>query len=148
MHAKIENGQVVEYPIINLRQRLPDISLPADLSDDALLPDGFVFINFAAPPLVASNQKVAPSQPVQQNGQWVQNWVIVDMPQDEIEARLTAYAQQVRQDRNDKLKDSDWTQLADAPVDQAAWASYRQALRDVTAQSGFPLSVEWPAQPE
>jgi hypothetical protein len=54
----------------------------------------------------------------------------------------------VRQMRNDKLKDSDWTQVADASVDQAAWATYRQALRDITAQSGFPWGVIWPTQPE
>lgn len=56
-------------------------------------------------------------------------------------------AANVRQQRNDKLKDSDWTQVADAPVDQAAWAAYRQALRDITAQAGFPWTVTWPDAP-
>jgi hypothetical protein len=57
-------------------------------------------------------------------------------------------AKSVRQSRGEKLKDSDWTQVADAPVDKAAWATYRQALRDVTQQSGFPWTIEWPTQPE
>lgn len=57
-------------------------------------------------------------------------------------------AKSVRQSRGEKLKDSDWTQVADAPVDQAAWATYRQALRDVTAQEGFPWTITWPTQPE
>ena len=57
-------------------------------------------------------------------------------------------AKSVRASRGEKLKDTDWTQVADAPVDQAAWATYRQALRDVTAQDGFPWTVEWPTQPE
>lgn len=39
------------------------------------------------------------------------------------------------------------TQVADAPVDKAAWATYRQALRDITAQQGFPWNVTWPEQP-
>jgi hypothetical protein len=56
-------------------------------------------------------------------------------------------AKSVRTSRNEKLKDSDWTQVADAPVDQAAWATYRQALRDVTTQAGFPWAVDWPEQP-
>lgn len=56
-------------------------------------------------------------------------------------------AKSVRQQRGEKLKDSDWTQVADAPVDQATWAEYRQALRDVTAQSGFPWTIDWPVQP-
>jgi hypothetical protein len=53
----------------------------------------------------------------------------------------------MRQQRTDKLKDSDWTQVADSPVDQTAWAAYRQALRDITAQAGFPWTIDWPAQP-
>jgi hypothetical protein len=56
-------------------------------------------------------------------------------------------AKSVRTSRGEKLKDSDWTQVADAPVDQAAWAAYRQALRDVTDQEGFPWSIEWPTNP-
>ncbi len=56
-------------------------------------------------------------------------------------------AKSVRTSRGEKLKDSDWTQVADAPVDQAAWATYRQALRDVTGQEGFPWTIEWPEQP-
>ncbi len=53
----------------------------------------------------------------------------------------------VREQRNALLASSDWTQVADAPVDQAEWGTYRQALRDVTAQEGFPWTVEWPVQP-
>jgi hypothetical protein len=50
----------------------------------------------------------------------------------------------VRQRRDELLAQSDWTQTPDAPVDQAAWAAYRQALRDITTQAGFPQSVTWP----
>jgi hypothetical protein len=56
-------------------------------------------------------------------------------------------AKSVRATRDAKLAECDWTQVADAPVDKAVWATYRQALRDVTAQTGFPWTVEWPAQP-
>lgn len=56
-------------------------------------------------------------------------------------------AAQIRQERNAKLAECDWTQLPDAPVDAAAWAAYRQELRDVSAQAGFPLDVVWPTEP-
>lgn len=56
-------------------------------------------------------------------------------------------ALEARAERNQLLAASDWTQVADAPVDQAAWATYRQALRDITTQTGFPENVTWPAQP-
>ena len=56
-------------------------------------------------------------------------------------------AKSVREQRKTKLADSDWTQVADAPVDKAVWATYRQALRDITSQAGFPWVIDWPVQP-
>ena len=53
----------------------------------------------------------------------------------------------VRANRSRKLADSDWTQVADSPVDKAVWATYRQALRDITAQAGFPWTITWPESP-
>ena len=53
----------------------------------------------------------------------------------------------VRRERNDKLKDCDWTQIADSTADKPTWAAYRQALRDISAQSGFPWAVTWPDAP-
>ena len=57
-------------------------------------------------------------------------------------------AEQVRAERDRLLAESDWTQITDAPVDQAAWAVYRQELRDVPQQAGFPHDVVWPTEPE
>lgn len=60
------------------------------------------------------------------------------------ERRRTAYAR-----RDAALSASDWTQLPDVPVrDQQAWARYRQALRDLPEQAGWPESVEWPTPPD
>lgn len=56
-------------------------------------------------------------------------------------------SEEIRALRDEKLKESDWTQVADAPVDKAAWSVYRQALRDIPAQAGFPNAVEWPTSP-
>jgi hypothetical protein len=56
-------------------------------------------------------------------------------------------AKSVRASRDEKLKGCDWTQVADAPVDKAVWATYRQALRDVTTQTGFPWTITWPDAP-
>ena len=69
----------------------------------------------------------------------------------EIEARVAnvgvGQAEAVRAERNAKLLKSDWTQVADAPVDKVVWATYRQALRDVTKQAGFPSTIDWPITP-
>jgi hypothetical protein len=73
--------------------------------------------------------------------------VVVPWTQDEIDAETDGRAAQVRSERNALLAASDWTQLADSTANKAAWATYRQALRDVTEQSGFPWTIEWPEQP-
>jgi hypothetical protein len=56
-------------------------------------------------------------------------------------------SERARKRRNKMLSDSDWTQVADAPVDKAAWAKYRQALRDISEQDGFPENVSYPEKP-
>ena len=61
---------------------------------------------------------------------------------------IAAKEVEIRNLRNKLLTSSDWTQVIDAPVDQAAWATYRQALRDIPQQEGFPATVVWPTQPE
>lgn len=53
----------------------------------------------------------------------------------------------VRAERDALLAASDWTQVADAPVDSAAWAVYRQALRDVPQDYATPDAVVWPTAP-
>jgi hypothetical protein len=55
--------------------------------------------------------------------------------------------EQLREHRNKLLVDSDWTQVADAPVDKAAWAAYRQALRDMPSSPDFPWDAIWPTPP-
>jgi len=57
-------------------------------------------------------------------------------------------AKSVRTQRGEKLKECDWTQVADAPVNKEVWATYRQALRDVTGQAGFPWTIDWPTIPQ
>jgi hypothetical protein len=57
-------------------------------------------------------------------------------------------ALQARSIRSELLQASDWTQLPDVPQAlKDSWATYRQALRDITAQSGFPRNIVWPTQP-
>ena len=56
-----------------------------------------------------------------------------------------------RQQRTVLLQSSDWTQLPDSPLSaekKAELAAYRQSLRDITEQVGFPDNIQWPVQPE
>jgi len=87
-------------------------------------------------PVVSGGQSVKLGGYKEVDGVWQTDWVVVD-----------ATAQEVRSKRNRLLSASDWTQLLDSPVDQSAWATYRQALRDIPEQVGFPTNVTWPTEP-
>jgi hypothetical protein len=94
------------------------------------------------------------------DGKWFTKYVLgpifTDLPTVTASEQEQAYkslkdlerATQVRVERTQRLKDSDWTQLADAPVNKTAWAVYRQSLRDVTIQPGFPWQIDWPNMPD
>ena len=69
------------------------------------------------------------------------------MKRSQAELESIVFSANVRTKRNKLLAESDWTQVADAPVDKAAWATYRQALRDITEQDGFPENVSYPDKP-
>jgi len=56
-------------------------------------------------------------------------------------------SENVRRSRNQMLSECDWTQLEDSPVNKTVWATYRQALRDMPSQEGFPWNVQWPEKP-
>ncbi len=57
-------------------------------------------------------------------------------------------AAQVRSQRDSLLASTDWTQLPDVPqTTKDIWATYRQSLRDITDQAGFPTDVVWPVRP-
>ena len=104
---------------------------------------------FEGPQPALTHYQIAAMQGVvqQADGHWYTNWVAIDMDADAKAAADARQSEAVRQDRNARLAASDWTQLADAPVDDLAWATYRQALRDVPNQAGFPWSVVWPNTP-
>lgn len=109
---------------------------------------------FGADPVLEGPQPVADRYQtvyrdgVEQTGdQWYTKYSVANMDEG---AKLALDLQQeeaVRRDRNQRLAECDWTQLADAPVDDLVWAVYRQSLRDVPAQNGFPWDIIWPVKP-
>jgi len=96
------------------------------------------------------------------NNNWVEAWIEQDMFEDttvdgvtttkaEHEAAYQAQldsdaAASMRDERDRKLAATDWMGLSDVTM-SAEWATYRQSLRDISAQEGFPHSVTWPTEP-
>ena len=60
--------------------------------------------------------------------------------------RLDGVAQSMRKERNALLAETDWWTVSDRTMTQAE-TDYRQALRDVPAQAGFPENITWPTKP-
>jgi hypothetical protein len=150
MYALIINDVVEKfsYSIGQLRKDNPQTSFPKNPTD-ALLAEWNVFnVEMVPQPVVNYTKNVGETVPQKQNGKWVQVWNVSDASAEEVQERTDAKATEVRVERNNKLTITDWTQIADAPVDKTKWVTYRQALRDVTQQSGFPWTITWPTQPE
>lgn len=137
---RIVDGQPQQYSVDALRRDTPGVSFPAEPSESLLASyDVYPYETVPQPP-VGDAQRVMDGGFEQVGGVWVKVWTVEDLPLADAEAHI-------RNIRDSKLSSSDWTQVADAPVDQAAWATYRQALRDVPQQAGFPFSVTWPQEP-
>jgi len=149
--AFIENEKIAQYPIgvLELRKKFPLTSFPANLSVVSLHEYGAVFVKETQPPnFNSTTETVEESEPIFEGGEWLQQWKVVPLDQELAESPASRQIQNQRNSRNRLLFESDWTQLPDAPVDKEAWASYRQKLRDITLQEGFPSSIEWPVAPE
>ena len=76
--------------------------------------------------------------------------VLVDVTQEEVDAtryRPPATESRVREDRDRLMRETDVWALSDRTM-TAEQTAYRQALRDITDQSGFPLDITWPTKPE
>ena len=150
-YVKISTG---EYPLteIDIRVAFPNTSFPNPLSDDVAKNFGYEKFEHTSPPKVDKYQKVSANGIEKNNlGIWVTSWLITEMTEQEKLSVDKNKAQEVRLERSRLLTNCDWTQLDDTPLTndkKLAWATYRQELRDVPAQSGFPWNVIWPTKPE
>jgi hypothetical protein len=151
MFALIENGAVKKYPysLYEIQRANLNTSFPSAVSDATMAEYGAMRVYFATQPVLSDTQVLEEDPPVfdVDAQRWSQVWRVREMTTEEVTQRFDSAASAVREQRNDKLKDSDWTQITDATADKTAWAVYRQALRDVTAQAGFPWTIIWPDAP-
>ena len=159
-----ETGQVMYES--EFRALFPNTSLPQQLSE-ATINDLGADVVFEGPQATGGTvYQYSQRDGVEQiDGKWYTKYVLgpiftdtaatEDTPaktaaENEAEYQAQKDAEQataIRATRAEKLAECDWTQVEDSPVDKAAWATYRQALRDISAQEGFPWTVEWPESP-
>jgi len=148
-----------------IRKLNPNVSLPKVWNSNVYETLGIDPVLETPKPDTTGDYKVVVRNGAEQdaNNNWVQAWVERDMFSDTTEdgvtttkaeheaayqARLdTEAAANVRSERDQKLKDTDWMGMSDVTM-STEWATYRQALRDVPSQAGFPHTITWPTEPE
>ncbi len=140
-----QSGQVVTDS--EFRAMFPNTGFPVQLTEEIINEFGGDVV-FEGPQAQPTRYQVAFRDGVEQiDGKWYTKYSVAEMDQETKDALDAKQAALIRSERTQKLAESDWTQVADAPVNKETWAVYRQSLRDVTNQTGFPWEVTWPAKP-
>lgn len=147
MLVKVTDSLPEKYSVQRLRADNPNVSFPVEPTEATLAEWGVFTLHAGVQPVVDHTKNITEGQPQFIDGKWTQTWVTSDAEEQEITERFGRQSASVRDSRQILLSASDWTQLPDAPLTDAkrqAWSTYRQALRDITAQAGFPWNVTWP----
>jgi hypothetical protein len=149
-YAKLTaDKKVIRYPytLPDLRLDTPGTSFPIEIDDAIAASFGVVPVKPTTPPLETHTINLERTA-VLKDGIWVEKWLELPATEQQIKERTASCANNVRQKRNQLLAECDWTQLADAPtLASASWTAYRQALRNVPEQQGFPWNITWPKTP-
>lgn len=141
MYILVKDNIAKLYSLAELKRDNPNTSFPKNPTTQLLASRGIYPVSVLAHPTYdLFTQRIVHDDPQNIDGAWVITWIIEQLPQEKA-------GENIRLRRNELLSECDWTQVADAQVDQVAWATYRQALRDLPSQDGFPYSVIWPTPP-
>jgi len=155
MYVKVNDGAVQVYPysIDQLRADNPNTSFPNEPSEESLAAwNVFPVEHQAQPDYDNETQRVEHSaEPVLVDGKWVITKTVIDLTDEQIavnQSNLDAgAANKARQKRGALLEATDWYGLSDVTM-STEMAAYRQALRDISLQAGFPHTINWPTKPE
>ncbi len=142
-----------------VRSLYPNTSFPSQWTPALVEELGLDPVFETPAPTVTRYQTTYKDGVEQVDGKWVWKWSIGPVFTDNEEAtaaeQQAAYvakidadaAKGVRTTRDAKLAETDWTALSDVTM-SPEMAAYRQALRDVPSQAGFPHEITWPSKPE
>lgn len=144
MHLKLTNGVPAKYTLGQLRRDNPQTSFPRRVPDDLLASyDVFPYTRPVAPEYDPLTARLTDGAFEQVDGNWSLPYVVEQQPLEQAERNIRSL-------RDGMLQETDWIVIKSYERGEnipAQWELYRQALRDITAQAGFPYSVEWPTKP-
>lgn len=149
---KIDNGTPIGNPISEneLRKRFSHISFPKKISQDNITQLDYFILYESEKPTHSIFEKVVQGKYQLIDEKWYTSWIIQPMEENEIIAVTESRKNDVRRRRDAMLQQTDWivtksNELGDEiPLD---WKIYRQSLRDISLQEGFPFEVIWPTKP-
>lgn len=153
MYILVKNGSIVSdsYSLNKLRQDNPDVSFPVVITSEILQEFGVFYLEDNPPTNVDPYRSVRKTDiTFTSTGEWVQNYEVVPATEQEIKTRTVSESETVRLNRDKLLTKSDWVVIKALENSQPLsfdWAEYRQQLRDITAQPGFPFNIQWPSAP-
>ena len=131
-----------------MRSDNPQTSFPIEMSAEELAKWGVFAVEEQDPPAFSEQTESIELQPPSlMNGVWVRSWLVIKASLEEIESRTIEQAAIIRKQRNGVLTATDYTQLVDYPgsdIQKQILTQFRQALRDIPQQTGFPWNVIWP----
>lgn len=149
-------GNEVESPPL-LYVNMQAITPNAVLSDEKAIPEeveqhGYGVFEWAWTPELPHTQTAEPAGVTRhEDGIYRPTFNVREATQAELDSRYEQVSAEVREIRNYQLQRSDITELPQATDEMKAhsteWKAYRQALRDITIQSGFPFDIQWPEKP-
>ena len=149
MYTRIINNQPVwPYTLHMLRIDEPGTSFPEIMSDELLNEFQVFLVEIDVCPEIEYWQDATRIDPIYENEKWVQHWSITDVDAETLQERQDQKAASIRDGRDKLLQECDWSQSRDISDEIALlWQPYRQQLRDITTQSGFPFEIVWPTKP-
>lgn len=141
-----ETGDVVLES--TFRSNHCNVSLPKDLTDAVVNDLGYDTVLDGTRPTTSTPYQSVRSDGVEEiDGQWFTRFIVyTETDPDVIQAIDNKQADLVRETRTELLKDTDWATLSDVTTPDG-YLVYRQQLRDITSQDGFPYNVTWPIKP-
>jgi Phage tail assembly chaperone protein len=142
-------GEVVSQG--EFRSRNKNTSFPSQWSVELVEELGLDPVFETPAPTVTRYQTAYKDGVEQVAGKWVWKWSISEMDDEAKAAKDEEAAKAVRADRDKRIAETDWIVIKNLELNQnvpGVWEVYRQELRDVPAQAGFPHEITWPSKPE
>lgn len=152
MYIRTIDTPIFPYDPVQLRLDHPNVSFPVEFTEEILNEYGVFKVQYEEAPIIDQRTQYIEYEksPTFMNNNWVIRCMVMSKDQTAIDAYDAYVGKSITNKRNALLAETDWIIVKAIENSEAVpteWQMYRQALRDITIQPGFPYDVTWPTQP-